>query len=84
MTMAKPILFREDNLRDAELAPAAMEEEHSSNTFVLCHDEAEVLDYLYCRGRFRSRLSGNPAMTMLLRVLHLETNPPLQLCTRGQ
>ena len=58
MTAAKPILLAEDNPRDAELALAAMEAEHISEKVVLCHDGAEVLDYLYCRG-------GNPAVVFL-------------------
>lgn len=65
MTAAKPILLAEDNPRDAELALAAMEEEHISDKVILCHDGAEVLDYLYCRGQFKSRLKGNPAVVFL-------------------
>lgn len=65
MTSAKPILLAEDNPRDAELALAAMEEEHISDKVILCHDGAEVLDYLYCRGQFKSRLKGNPAVVFL-------------------
>ena len=65
MTVAKPILLAEDNPRDAELALAAMEAEHISDKVVLCRDGAEVLDYLYCRGQFTSRLRGNPAVVFL-------------------
>ncbi len=65
MTVAKPILLAEDNPRDAELTLAAMDAEHISDKVVLCHDGAEVLDYLYCRGQFRSRLRGNPAVVFL-------------------
>ena len=65
MNVAKPIVLAEDNPRDAELALAAMEEEHISDKVVLCHDGAEVLDYLYCRGQFKSRLKGNPAVVFL-------------------
>ena len=65
MTAVKPILLAEDNPRDAELALAAMEEQHISDKVVLCHDGAEVLDYLYCRGLFKSRLKGNPAVVFL-------------------
>ena len=65
MTTAKPILLAEDNPRDAELALAAMEEEHISDKVVLCHDGAEVLDYLYCRGQFTTRVQGNPAVVFL-------------------
>ncbi len=65
MNRVKPIVLAEDNPRDAELALAAMEEEHISEKVVLCHDGAEVLDYLYCRGQFKSRLKGNPAVIFL-------------------
>jgi CheY-like chemotaxis protein len=65
MTVSKPILLAEDNPRDAELALAAMEEHHLSDKVILCHDGAEVLDYLYCRGHFKTRLQGNPAVVFL-------------------
>ena len=61
MTLTKPILLAEDNPRDAELALAAMEEHHLADKVILCHDGAEVLDYLYCRGHFKARLQGNPS-----------------------
>jgi len=38
MTAVKPILLAEDNPRDAELAMAAMEDQHISDKVVLCHD----------------------------------------------
>ena len=65
MTSAKPIVFAEDNPHDAELALAALREHNISDKIVLCHDGAEVLDYLYCRGQFKSRLKGNPAVIFL-------------------
>ncbi|MCP9446961.1 MAG: response regulator [Nitrospira sp.] len=65
MSPAKPILLAEDNPRDAELALAAMEEHHISDKVVVCHDGAEALDYLYCRGVFASRQRGNPAVVFL-------------------
>ncbi|WHZ17180.1 MAG: Two-component transcriptional response regulator, LuxR family [Nitrospira sp.] len=65
MTVSKPILLAEDNPRDAELALAAMEEHHLADKVILCHDGAEVLDYLYCRGHFKTRLQGNPAVVFL-------------------
>lgn len=65
MTGAKPILLAEDNPRDAELALAAMEEHHIADKVVVCHDGAEVLDYLYCRGQFETRHKGNPAVVFL-------------------
>jgi len=65
MTTVKPILLAEDNPRDAELALAAMEEHHIADKVVVCHDGAEVLDYLYCRGAFASRQQGNPVVVFL-------------------
>ncbi len=65
MMATKSILLAEDNPRDAELALAAMEEHHLAEKVVLCHDGAEVLDYLYCRGQFKTRLHGNPAVVFL-------------------
>jgi len=65
MTNAKPIILAEDNPRDAELALAAMEDQNMSDKVVLCRDGAEVLDYLYCRGPFASRMKGNPAVIFL-------------------
>ena len=65
MTVSKPILLAEDNPRDAELALAAMEEHHLADKVILCHDGAEVLDYLYCRGQCKTRLQGNPAVVLL-------------------
>jgi len=65
MMGAKPIVLAEDNPRDAELALAAMEEENISDKVVVCHDGEEVLDYLYYRGTFKSRMKGNPAVIFL-------------------
>ncbi len=65
MTTIKSIVLAEDNPRDAELALAAMEEYQLADKVVLCHDGAEVLDYLYCRGQFKTRLAGNPAVIFL-------------------
>ena len=65
MTTVKPIVLVEDNPRDAELALAAMEEHHIADKVVVCHDGAEVLDYLYCRGVFASRQQGNPVVVFL-------------------
>jgi CheY-like chemotaxis protein len=65
MTTLKPILLAEDNPRDAELALAAMEEHHIADKVIVCHDGAEALDYLYCRGSYKTRRHGNPAVVFL-------------------
>jgi len=65
MTALRPILLADDNPRDAELALAAMEEQHIAEKVVVCRDGAEVLDYLYCRGAFADREHGNPVVLFL-------------------
>lgn len=65
MTTIKPILLGEDNPRDAELALAAMEEHHIADQVVVCHDGADVLDYLYRRGSYKGRQKGNPVVVFL-------------------
>lgn len=65
MTADKPIFLAEDNPRDAELAPAALQEQPISGKVILGHDGAEVLDDLYCRGQFRSKLKENRAFVFL-------------------
>jgi len=65
VTTLKPILLAEDNPRDAELALAAMEDQHIAEKVVVCRDGAEVLDYLYCRGAYVAREHGNPVVVFL-------------------
>ena len=59
------ILLAEDNAHDVELTLAALNEHHVANQVVVVNDGAEALDYLYCRGRFKSRMPGNPAVALL-------------------
>lgn len=59
------ILFAEDSQRDAEMALDALDEYHLANEIVHVRDGAEALDYLYRRGKFASRLPGNPAVVLL-------------------
>lgn len=65
MTSLKRILFAEDSPRDAELALDALAENHLANEVVHVRDGAEALDYLYRRGSFAGRTSGQPAVVML-------------------
>ncbi len=65
MDSYKAILLADDNPRDAELALAAMEEDHLADKVALCRDGTEVLDYLYRRGAFRDRSEGNPILIVL-------------------
>jgi len=65
MNQLHSILFAEDNPLDVELTLSALAEAHLANEIVVVSDGAEALDYLYRRGRFKMRASGNPAMVLL-------------------
>ena len=59
------ILLVEDDPRDVELTMTALEEYNLTNEVVVVHDGEEALDYLYCRGKFESRINQNPAVMLL-------------------
>jgi len=59
------ILIAEDDPRDLELTLAALEDSNLANQISVVNDGAEALDYLYCRGKFTARATGNP-LAMLL------------------
>ena len=61
----KNILLVEDDPRDVDLTLAALEEHNLANKVVVVHDGAEALDYLYCRGKFKTRAIGYPVVVML-------------------
>ena len=59
------ILMVEDDPKDVELSLTALEEYNLANEVVVVQDGEEALDYLFCRGRFANRSSGNPAVLLL-------------------
>jgi len=59
------ILLVEDDPRDVELTMTALEDYNLTNEVVIAHDGEEALDYLYCRGKFESRVRQNPAVMLL-------------------
>ncbi|MFZ0825807.1 MAG: response regulator [Verrucomicrobiia bacterium] len=61
----KNILLVEDDPRDVELTLAALEEYHLANKVAVVDNGAEALDYLYCRGKFKTRAGGNPILVLL-------------------
>ena len=61
----KRILLAEDNLDDIELTLRVLAEYHLANKVDVVRDGAEALDYLFRRGRFADRPSGNPALLVL-------------------
>ena len=61
----KNILLVEDDLRDVELTLEALEAQNLANAVFVVHDGAAALDYLYHRGKYKSRASGNPVEVLL-------------------
>jgi len=59
------ILLAEDDPRDTKLTLAALEEYNLANKVFVVHDGEAVLDYLYCRGEFKTREGGNPVALLL-------------------
>jgi CheY-like chemotaxis protein len=59
------ILIVEDDPNDVELTLTALEEYKLANEVVVTRDGEEALDYLYCRGNFKTRSNGNPAVLLL-------------------
>jgi CheY-like chemotaxis protein len=59
------ILMVEDDAKDVELTLTALEEYNLSNEVVVTHDGEQALDYLYCRGEYKTRSRDNPAVMLL-------------------
>jgi CheY-like chemotaxis protein len=65
MVELKRILLVEDNPNDVELTLEALSEHNLANIVEVARDGEEALDYLYQRGKFASRPSGNPVVILL-------------------
>jgi CheY-like chemotaxis protein len=61
----KRILLAEDSANDVELTLTALDQHRLANGIDVVRDGAEALDYLYGRGAFAGRTSGNPALLLL-------------------
>jgi CheY-like chemotaxis protein len=61
----KRILLVEDSKKDVELTLAALDQYHLANEVVVARDGAEALDYLWRRGKYRSRPEECPAVVLL-------------------
>ncbi len=59
------ILMVEDDPRDVELTLTALEDYNLANEVVVTRDGEQALDYLYCRGEYKARSIGNPAVLLL-------------------
>jgi CheY-like chemotaxis protein len=61
----KHILLAEDDPRDEQLTLTALAENKLANKVYVVRDGEEALDYLYCRGKFKTRSGGNPVAMLL-------------------
>jgi DNA-binding response OmpR family regulator len=59
------ILMVEDDPKDVDLTLTALEEYNLANEVIVTRDGEQALDYLYCRGKYEARPSGNPAVMLL-------------------
>jgi DNA-binding response OmpR family regulator len=59
------ILLVEDDPKDVELTLTALEEYKLANEVIVARDGEEALEYLYSRGKFKTRSSDNPAVMLL-------------------
>jgi CheY-like chemotaxis protein len=59
------ILMVEDDPKDVELSLTALEDYNLANEVVVVRDGEEALNYLFCRGEYSARSSGNPAVMLL-------------------
>jgi CheY-like chemotaxis protein len=65
MTILGRILIVEDDPNDVELTLTALADYNLANEVVVTRDGQQALDYLYCRGEFDTRSTGNPAVMLL-------------------
>jgi len=60
------ILLVEDNPQDAELTIRALRKRNLANGLFLVEDGAEVLDFMFARGRYQGRnAAGHPKVVLL-------------------
>lgn len=64
-TDVQTIVLAEDNPHDVELTLAAFAENGLLNEILVLGDGAETLDYLYARGQYDGRATGNPGLLLL-------------------
>jgi two-component system, response regulator len=59
------ILLVEDNPLDAELAMRGLKDQKLANTITWVKDGEEALDYVFKRGQYAGRSSGDPRLILL-------------------
>ena len=65
MTNSGVVLLADDNSTDAELTTRALELGGVDRNIVWVQDGQEALDYVFCAGKYASRVSGNPQLVLL-------------------
>jgi two-component system response regulator len=60
------ILLVEDNPQDAELTIRALTKYNLANNLFLVENGADALDFVFCRGKFKSRSINKPPRVILL------------------
>jgi CheY-like chemotaxis protein len=61
----KNILLVEDDPNDVEMTLTALDEHHLANRVAVVCDGEEALDYLFRRGKYKMRGSGDPILVLL-------------------
>jgi CheY-like chemotaxis protein len=61
----RQILIVEDDPHDEVLTLSALQEFNLANKVSVVRDGEQALDYLYCRGTFKTRPPGNPVAVLL-------------------
>jgi CheY-like chemotaxis protein len=64
-TDVQTIVLAEDNPNDVELTLAAFAENGLLNEILVLRDGAATLDYLFARGAYEGRPTGNPGLLLL-------------------
>jgi len=59
------ILMVEDDPKDVELTLTALEDYNLANEVIVARDGEEALEYLYSRGKFKTRSNDNPSVMLL-------------------
>jgi CheY-like chemotaxis protein len=65
MNKLRPILYAEDDPRDAELTLEALSENSLANRVTIAKDGVAAMEYLRCEGEYKLRRTGNPAVVIL-------------------
>lgn len=65
MNDLRTILLAEDNPKDVELTLEALAEHNLANQVVVAKDGVDAMEYLRCKGKYKLRTPGNPAVVLL-------------------